>query len=85
VCRYGLYSSRGRGAWKDHPAFRSRTPANRYGRNAAGNAALPDAPKDQEVGALSRRKAWTRLLAKVHMLDVMACLDHQGRGPPALG
>ena len=34
---------------------------------------LPDAPKGQEVGALSRRKAWARLLAKGHELDVMAC------------
>ena len=34
---------------------------------------LPDAPKDQEVDALARRKAWAGLLAKVHELDVMAC------------
>ncbi len=47
--------------------------ANWYGRKASADPALPDAPKDQEVGALSRRKAWARLLAKVHELDVMAC------------
>jgi hypothetical protein len=29
--------------------------------------------KDQEIGALSRRKAWAQLLAKVRELDVMAC------------
>ena len=33
----------------------------------------PDARKDQEVGVLSRRKTWARLLSKVHELDVMAC------------
>jgi hypothetical protein len=33
----------------------------------------PDTPKDQEVDAFSRRKAWARLLAKVHALDIMAC------------
>jgi hypothetical protein len=48
-------------------------PENWYGRKASADPALPDAPKDQEVGELSRRKAWARLLAKVHELDVMAC------------
>jgi DNA-directed RNA polymerase subunit RPC12/RpoP len=33
----------------------------------------PDVLKDQQVDALSRQKAWARLLAKVHELDVMAC------------
>jgi hypothetical protein len=81
VRRYGLYSSRGRGTWKDRPALRSRAPANWYGKKVAADPALPDAPKDQaqggplhrQVGVLSRRKAWARLLAKVHELDVMAC------------
>ena len=73
VRRYGLYSSRGRGTWKDRPALRSRAPENWYGRKASADPTLPDAPKDQEVGARSRRKAWARLLAKVHELDVMAC------------
>ena len=81
VRRYRLYSSRGRGTWKDRPALRSRAPANWYGRQAADDSPLPDAPKDQaqggplhrQVGVLSRRKAWARLLAKVHELDVMAC------------
>ncbi|MCX7038097.1 MAG: transposase [Spirochaetes bacterium] len=71
--RYGLYSSRGRGTWKSHPTLRSRAPASWYGRNATADPALPDAPKDQEVDALSRRRAWARLLAKVHELDIMAC------------
>ena len=64
---------RGRGTWKDRPALRSRAPENWYGRKASADPALPDAPKDQEVGACSRRKAWARLLAKAHQLDVMAC------------
>jgi hypothetical protein len=71
--RYSLYSSRGRGTWKSHPALRSRAPANWYGRKASADPTIPNAPKDQEVNALSRRKAWARLLAKVHELDVMAC------------
>jgi hypothetical protein len=88
----------------------AHAPATWYGRKVSADPSLPDAPKDQEVGVLSRRKAWARLLAKVHVLDIMACprcgsrmsvialilapaqickiiacLDQQGRGPPALG
>jgi hypothetical protein len=66
VRRYGLYSSRGCGTWKNRPALRSRAPANWYGRRASADPALADVPKDQEVGALSRRKAWARLPAKVY-------------------
>ena len=65
VRRYGLYSSRGRGTWKDRPALRSHVPANWYGKKTAGDPVLPDAPNDQaqggpahrQVGALLRRKA----------------------------
>ena len=71
--RIRRYSSRGRGTWKHHLALRSRAPTNWYGRNATADPALPDAPKDRGVDALSRRKAWARLLAKVHELDGMAC------------
>ena len=71
--RYGLYSSRGRGTWKDCPALRSRAPTNWYGRKTATDPTPYDPPKDQEVDALSRRRAWARLLAKVHAIDVLAC------------
>jgi hypothetical protein len=67
--RYGLYSSRGRGAWKDRPALRSRAPASWYGLT---EPALPDTPKNREVDAHCRRRAWGRLLAKVHAIDVLA-------------
>jgi hypothetical protein len=73
VRRYGLYSSRGRGTWKNRPALYSRAPANWYGRNASAGSAACDTSKDLEVDVLSRRKAWARLLAKVHELDVMTC------------
>ena len=71
--RYGLYSSRGRGTWKSHAALRSRAPASWYGRKAAADPAPSDTPKDREVDALCRRRAWARLLAKVHAIDVLAC------------
>ena len=64
-----------------------------------GARAAVRAMREQEarVGVLPRRKAWARLLAKVHELDVMACprcgsrvsviacLDRHGRGPLPLG
>jgi DNA-directed RNA polymerase subunit RPC12/RpoP len=55
------------------PALRSRAPASWYGRNATADPAPSDAPNDREVDALCRRRAWTRLLAKVHAIDVLAC------------
>jgi hypothetical protein len=73
VRRYGLYSSRGRGTWKDRSALRSRAPANWYGRKSAADPAPSNTAKDREVDALSRRRAWARLLAKVHAIDVLAC------------
>ncbi|HSV94168.1 MAG TPA: hypothetical protein VLH81_13885, partial [Desulfobacterales bacterium] len=79
--RYGLYSSRGRGTWKDHPALRSRAPASWYGRKAAADPAPSDTTRDRasggalrrQVDALCRRRAWARLPAKVHAIDVLAC------------
>ena len=73
VRRYGLYSSRGRGTWKDRPALCTRAPQHWYGRQAAQPPTPTDAPKDQEVSTLCSKKAWARLLAKVYELDVMAC------------
>ena len=63
----------GRGTWKNRPARRSCAPANWYGWKVAAHPALAEAPKDQEVGALSHGRAWARLLAEVRELDVMAC------------
>jgi hypothetical protein len=81
VRRYGLYSSRARGTWKDRPALRARAPLHWYGRQAVEPPTPTGTPKDQAQGGplhghlstLSSRKAWARLLAKVYELDVMAC------------
>jgi hypothetical protein len=48
---------------------------------AAADPVSSDTPRDhvrggplyRRVDALARRRAWTRLLAKVHELDIMAC------------
>ena len=75
VRRYGIYSSRGRGTWKDRPALRNRAPERWYGRAppdpAAGGMrgqATAAEPLDEpvEVGAAARKKAWARLLAKIY-------------------
>jgi hypothetical protein len=77
--RYGLYSSRGRGTWKDRSALRSRAPANWYGRKAAVDPGSSDTPMERELDAICRRRAWARLLAKVHSIDVLACPRCGGR------
>jgi len=71
--RHGLYSSRGRGTWQGHPNLRARAPASWYGRTASAEPALPGAANDHEVDALCHRRAWARLLAKVHAIDVLTC------------
>ena len=71
--RYGLYSSRGRGTWKYRPALRARASVSWYGRTASAEPALPGVAEDREVDALGRRRAWARLLAKVHAIDILAC------------
>ena len=73
VRRYGLYSSRGRGTWKDRPALCTRAPVHWYGRQAVESPTPTDAPKDHFVSTPSSRKARARLLAKVYELDVLAC------------
>ncbi len=78
VRRYGVYSSRGRGTWKDRPALRARAPEHWYGRAQipAGepDSVGPDAEGEAvEVGAASRKKAWVRLLAKVYEVNPFLC------------
>jgi len=51
---------------------------NLEGPSPGRATAPPDPP-------LARRKAWAKLLAKVHELDVMACPQRHGRGPPRRG
>jgi len=67
--RFGLYSSRGRGTWKDRPALVSRAPQNWYGRQAAQPPAARKPTEDQAESAGDGRKAWARLLAKIYDVD----------------
>ena len=69
--RFGLYSSRGRGTWKNRPALASRAPQNWYGRQAAQPPAA--AKSAQGVSANDSRKAWARLLAMIYDVDPFRC------------
>ena len=85
IRRYGVYSSRGRGTWKDRPALRTRAPERWYGC-AQFPAVEPEsvevdttADEGVEVGAAARKKAWARLLAKVYEVDPFLCPECGGK------
>ena len=71
--RYGLYSSRGRGTWKDRPALASRAPQDWYGRQALQPSAAGEPAEVHDVSASERRKAWARLLAMIYDVDPFRC------------
>ena len=85
IRRYGVYSSRGRGTWKDRPALRTRAPERWYGcaQVPAGEpeSVEVDTTADEgvEVGAAARKKAWARLLAKVYEVDPFLCPECGGK------
>jgi len=85
VRRYGVYSSRGRGTWKERPALKTRAPERWYGRAqipvAKPSSAEVDTAEGEavEVGAAARKKAWARLLAKVYEVDPFLCPECGGK------
>jgi hypothetical protein len=78
VRRYGVYSSRGRGTWKDRPALRTRAPERRYGR-----AQIPAGePASVEVGAVLvrlSRAGWRDRRAAVTLPIRFSGSDTTGR------
>ena len=86
VRRYGVYSSRGRGTWKERPALKTRAPESWYGRAQIPTdddpASVELAPTlgegAVEVGAVARKKAWAWLLAKVYEVDPFLCPECGG-------
>jgi hypothetical protein len=71
--RYRLYSSRGRGTWKDRPALASCAPQNWYGRQAAQPPAPGEPTEVHAASASDSRKAWARLLAMIYDVDPWRC------------
>jgi hypothetical protein len=73
VRRYGVYSSRSRGTWKDRPALFLRAADRWYGREEITEIERPDDPEEVSVSKKARQKAWARLLAKVYEIDIFTC------------
>ena len=74
IRRYGLYASRTRGKWAEHPEVVRHAPE---GWKAAQHT-LPledELPEETECDISSKagRKAWARLLAKIYEIDPFAC------------
>ena len=82
IRRYGLYSSRIKGAWDSMPYVAERAPAgwkSRYedhaGSPTPGDFGLNEDAEysDDSPDACAYRKAWVRLLSKVYEIDPMVC------------
>lgn len=82
IRRYGLYSSRTKGAWQSMPHVAERAPAGwkiqhekQTGNSEPGDfGPNEDADfSDDSPDARTYRKAWARLLSKVYEIDPMVC------------
>jgi hypothetical protein len=82
IRRYGLYSSRIKGAWETMPHVAERAPDG-WKKSHEQQSVLPAPdgfvpPDDEELpdespDVRSYRKAWARLLSKVYEIDPMVC------------
>jgi hypothetical protein len=74
IRRYGLYASRTRGKWSEHPEIVRHTPAGWKAaqQESSGNKKTID-EEESEVLDRASRKAWARLLTKVYEIDSMIC------------
>jgi len=82
IRRYGLYSSRIKGAWEFMPHVAERAPAGWRSRHESQSGTSN--PEDFETfentdfsddspDTQAYRKAWARLLSKVYEIDPMVC------------
>jgi len=78
IRRYGLYSSRIKGAWDDMPSVTERAPAG--WREEHVGIEVSDATidfdsfsEDDSVDSQAYKQAWARLLAKVYEVDPFIC------------
>ncbi len=72
IRRYGLYASRIRGKWSDHPEIVRHTPEGWRVAHEEGLDQEITAEEECEVSDNVSRKAWARLLKKI------------GRAPPGV-
>ena len=82
IRRYGLYSSRTKGAWVSMPHIAERAPdgwKNQHERQTGTSDPGDFEPiedtdfSDDSPDARAYRKAWARLLSKVYEIDPMVC------------
>jgi len=78
IRRYGLYSSRKKGAWDDMPYIAERAPDGWKKRHMGIEET--DVPidydpflEDEPVDSQTYKRAWARLLAKVYEVDPFVC------------
>ena len=74
IRRYGLYASRTRGKWKEHPEIVRYAP---NGWKAIYLESLPDEeiPDETEysISTKSYKKSWARMLAKIYEINPFTC------------
>jgi hypothetical protein len=75
IRRYGLYSSRSRGKWKEHEHL-CRLAPDGWKEKQEIVAAVPQEESSREtpaVGTKQQRSAWARLIKKVYGVDPLIC------------
>ncbi len=74
IRRYGLYASRTRGKWTEHPEIIKHAPSGWKAsqQEISGNEKTID-EEESEVIERTSRKVWARLLTKVYEIDPMVC------------
>ncbi len=74
IRRYGLYASRTRGKWTEHPEIIRHAPSGWKvaQQESSGNKKNID-EEESKVSDRTSRKAWARLLTKVYEIDPMVC------------
>ena len=74
IRRYGLYASRTRGKWKEHPEIVRFAPK---GWKAIHIESLPDEEIPDEIeysiSSKSYKKSWARMLAKIYEINPLTC------------
>ncbi len=74
IRRYGLYASRTKGKWTEHPEIVRHAPEG--WKTAQQDLTIDeDIPEETEcdISGKASRKAWARLLAKVYEIDPFVC------------
>ena len=74
IRRYGLYASRTKGKWTEHPEIIRHAPGGWKAahQELCAEAEMPD-ETECDISGKACRKAWARLLAKIYEIDPFVC------------